>query len=607
MNTMKKTKDKVKIDNPYFNILLKSKGNLKKFQVNRRIYNILTDSEWLDRNFYYKNYPSVEKSGIDPLMHYILFGYEEGKFPSEKFKRIYRALKDFKWFNKDYYLKENPKVKKSGIDPLMHYILLGYEEGFLPSEKFKKIYYYLKDSGLFDEDYYLKKNPDVKKSGENPLLDYILFGYKDVKFPSDDLEKIYYSVNDSGLFDEFYYSKKYPSIKKSGVDPLLHYILFGYRDGMFPSFKFDGNYYLNMNEEVRESGINPLVHYVLYGKDQGIALKSNSENHKFVKYSDKEIYSILSAFNSEKIVIILYIYDDFERVEKTIKSILEHTKINYELILIDDGSTDSRIKTLLNNLDTIKNLTVIQNNEKLGFFKSINLAIEDTEGDVLLIKSNTIVTPHWLQKMVVSAYSDEKIGTVTPFSDSIKFLSDIIPKTTHDKLNPNETAFLIENVSEHLKPEINYPDDSCVYIKRETINDVGLFNGELNDYKKAKKGFYQEILYKGWKNILDDSTYVYKNNGSFDEEWNNNLELSPVIERIKRIIRIRARDLNYSIPKQRVLIILHENVRGLTGGTGQTTKDILKKIDDKFDCYILTPAGKSLLLWKKEEDQNHIP
>ena len=173
-------------------------------------------------------------------------------------------------------------------------------------------------------------------------MDYILFGYKDVKFPSDDLEKIYYSVKDSGLFDEFYYSKKYPSIKKSGVNPLLHYILFGYRDGMFPSFKFDGNYYLNMNEEVRESGINPLVHYVLYGKDEGKALKSNSENHKFVKYSDKEIYSILSAFNSEKIVIILYIYNDFESAKKTIKSILEHTKINYELILIDDGSTDSR-------------------------------------------------------------------------------------------------------------------------------------------------------------------------------------------------------------------------------------------------------------------------
>ena len=38
------------------------------------------------------------------------------------------------------------------------------------------------------------------------------------------------------------------------------------------------------------------------------------------------------------------------------------------------------IKTLLNNLDTIKNLTVIQNNEKLGFFKSINLAIENTKG-----------------------------------------------------------------------------------------------------------------------------------------------------------------------------------------------------------------------------------
>ena len=602
MNNLEKTKNNVRIENPHVYLLLKSKGNLKKFQVNKTIYDLLKDSEWVDNNFYYENYPSVNKSKMDPLLHYILFGYNEGKFPSEKFKKIYSFLNDFKLFDENYYFKNNPNIKKSRMDPLLLYILFGYNEGRFPSEKFKKIYDSLKDSGLFDENCYLKNSPNIKKPGPNPLLHYILFGYKGCKFSSRYLKKIYDSLKDSELFDEFYYSLKYPGVKRSGVDPLLHYILFGYRDGMRPSFKFDVNYYLNTNEEVRESGINPLVHYVNYGKDEGKIIKSNSESHKFAKYSDRDLKDIFSVLNTEKIVIILYINNEYDVVEKSIKSILEYTKINYELIVIDDGCTDDRIKTLLNKLDTFENLTVIKNHEKLGYFKSINLIIKSSKSDILLIKSNTLVTAHWLQKMVVAAYSGENIGTVIPFSDAFKFLSDIIPETTNVKLKPNEIASLIENISEHLKPEVSNPNESCLYIKRETINDVGLFD-EQNDLKKAKKDFYQKIIDKGWKNIIDDSTYVYQNIDSFDENWNNSIELSPIIERIKRIIRIRARDSSLSIPKKRLLIILHENVHGLTGGTGQTTKDILEKIDEKFECYILTPYGESLVLWKSEKNQ----
>ena len=52
-----------------------------------------------------------------------------------------------------------------------------------------------------------------------------------------------------------------------------------------------------------------------------------------------------------------------------------------------------------------------------------------------------------------------------------------------------------------------------------------------------------------------------------------------------------------------MLYVLHENVHGLTGGTGQTTKDILEEIDDEFECYILTSSGKKLFLWKRDQDQ----
>jgi len=388
------------------------------------------------------------------------------------------------------------------------------------------------------------------------------------------------------------------------MKPLIHYIFFGYKEGKLPSEKFDGNYYLNTYKNIKKAGLNPLVHYILYGKNEGKIIKSNYENHKLVKYSVREVNNIISVLDSEKISIILYINNNFEDVEKSVLSVLKYTKINYELIIIDDFSLDNDIKSLLKKLESKKYVTVIKNPKKYGFLKSVNTEIRNSNGDILIIKSNTIVTSHWLQKMIVSAYSDEKIGTVIPLSNSFKFLLDTISQTTGIKeLNPDEIAYLIENVSEHQKSEIIYPNESCIYIKREVINDVGLFNEEINDLKKAGKKFYQKVLDKDWKNIIDVNTYVNQKSDSIDEDWNDCIESNPQISNIGENIKIRARDSNLSIPKKRLLYVLHENAHGLTGGTGQTTKDILGKLDENFECYILVSSVKSLTLWKNVKNQ----
>lgn len=301
----------------------------------------------------------------------------------------------------------------------------------------------------------------------------------------------YDSLKGSELFDGSYYLKTYPQIHKSGMDPLLHYCLFGYKEGKLPSLSFDGNHYLNIYNDVKNRNLNPLAHYVIHGKKEGRIFKSNSEAYKFAKYSPKTINNILSALNSEKISIICYI-NEFEDSENCIKSILKNTKINHELILIDD-SNDSEIENLLNKFESIENLRIIHNPKKLGFFKSVNNVIKKSKGDVVLIKSNVIVTGHWLQKMVVAAYYNKKIGTVTPLSNHDKFLSDLTTQNIIHQIKPDEIASLVENASEHLKPEITYPNGICIFIKRESISSIGLLHEGIKDPQKVKESFYLKI------------------------------------------------------------------------------------------------------------------
>ncbi len=73
----------------------------------------------------------------------------------------------------------------------------------------------------------------------------------------------------SGLFDEDYYLNQNPDVKNSKVNPLRHYVLHGAYEGRIPSTKFNGNYYLLKYTDNRKSGINPLIHYLLHGKKEG--------------------------------------------------------------------------------------------------------------------------------------------------------------------------------------------------------------------------------------------------------------------------------------------------------------------------------------------------
>ncbi|NJC88970.1 MAG: hypothetical protein FIB02_10665 [Desulfuromonas sp.] len=76
-------------------------------------------------------------------------------------------------------------------------------------------------------------------------------------------------LKNSGLFDEAWYLGEYPDVASSGMDPVRHYLRFGVAEGRNPSPRFDTHFYLQAYRDVSDKGINPLVHFVLYGKAEG--------------------------------------------------------------------------------------------------------------------------------------------------------------------------------------------------------------------------------------------------------------------------------------------------------------------------------------------------
>jgi hypothetical protein len=263
--------------------------------------------------FYELAYPDVVQSGINPLLHYHKFGRLENRSPwpsaaagnfifssaschivNQKQWQQYLQLRNSGLFDELYYLARYEDMQAPGVDPLAHYILAGADEGRNPSPHFNTLYY-------------CTINPDVQASNLNPLYHYLSIGRAESRatVPKGDSngsrrtdaavlvnarKGVYCDLEDSGLFNAAYYLESYKDIRGAGIDPLAHFIILGADEGRNPSPQFNTNHYKIAHPDVNASGINPLWHFLKFGMSEkrnirpvGASLDGNgSQDYKLV-------------------------------------------------------------------------------------------------------------------------------------------------------------------------------------------------------------------------------------------------------------------------------------------------------------------------------------
>lgn len=166
-------------------------------------------------------------------------------------------------FDACWYLENNPDVRDSGIDPLEHFMTVGWREGRNPSP-------------AFDTQFYLQANPDVVEADLNPLEHFVVTGRGEGRKPLPELRQ---DIADSPLdddilrafFDEKYYREQYAGHIPADQDAFTHFMTVGWRRGYNPSAEFDTQFYLESNPDVRTASLNPLEHYLTSGRAEGRA------------------------------------------------------------------------------------------------------------------------------------------------------------------------------------------------------------------------------------------------------------------------------------------------------------------------------------------------
>ena len=112
--------------------------------------------------------------------------------------------------------------------------------------------------------------------------------------------------------------------------------------------------------------------------------------------------------SSPKVSIIIVNYNGKELLQKCLDSLLKVNYDNFEIILVDNNSTDGSVEFITKNYPS---LIIIKLDSNKGFAEPNNVAAKISKGKYLLFLNNdTVVTPNFISEMVKVMETDKKIA-----------------------------------------------------------------------------------------------------------------------------------------------------------------------------------------------------
>lgn len=154
---------------------------------------------------------------------------------------------------------------------------------------------------------------------------------------------------------------------------------------------------------------------------------------------------------------------------KCIDSLLEHTDLPFEIVIVDNGSDKETETALLNVAGSHENIRVIRNNLNLGWPIACNQGLAFARGDfIVLLNNDTEVTAGWLPRLL-APFADPQVGLVGPMSDNV------VSKTQRAGVRADwqRAADRMATAKAGQSLEVSKLIGFCLAVRREVVDTIG--------------------------------------------------------------------------------------------------------------------------------------
>lgn len=236
--------------------------------------------------------------------------------------------------------------------------------------------------------------------------------------------------------------------------------------------------------------------------------------------------------------IVILTHNELDFTRQCLDSIRHYTDEPYELIMVDNASTDGTVEYLQAQAD----ITLIRNDSNRGFPAAANQGIQAAKGrQVLLLNNDTLATTCWLTRLLQALYHDPKIGLAGPCSNFTSGPQQVLV-AYDDLVGLDSFAWEWGKAKDRGITDIDRLVGFCLLIRREVIDRIGLLDEQFglgcfedDDYclRAIKAGFRAVIAqdafvhhYGGRTFVgsgVDFSSLMQKNEQLFRAKWEQTL------------------------------------------------------------------------------------
>lgn len=208
---------------------------------------------------------------------------------------------------------------------------------------------------------------------------------------------------------------------------------------------------------------------------------------------------------SPKVSVVIVNFNGKTLLEQCLDSLFKVNYDNFEVILVDNNSTDKTVEFITSNYPSI---TLIKLDSNKGFAEPNNIGAKIARGAYLLFLNNdTIVTPNFISEMVNTNESDKKIA----MCQSLLLKSDNTVDSSGDFIDELGVCYNSKSLTHEIR-EISSARGASMLIQKKIFDELGGFDEKFfATFEDVDLGWRSWIL--GYKSVLVPKSIVYHMGG----------------------------------------------------------------------------------------------
>lgn len=179
---------------------------------------------------------------------------------------------------------------------------------------------------------------------------------------------------------------------------------------------------------------------------------------------------VIPPTRTPRLSVLLPLYGRGDLAVSAITAIAETTSIPYEVIVVDNASPDDALDVLTRSA---RGITLVQNRLNLGFGVAINQAAMRARGELLLLlNSDVVVEPGWLEPLLELLDRDPRLAAVSPAllheDGTVQELGSVV------YADASTQSLLEQSELDQLRPRVvPYVSAACLLVRRRAFTAIG--------------------------------------------------------------------------------------------------------------------------------------